>query len=79
MAVIPISLTNLQNTELHIKPRNDIPISYYQDYIGYNEVIGHINQSGKWSDFYRDAVNHEGKTIGEHEVKLIRLKVMEEE
>jgi len=77
IAVLPISLTNLQNTELHMKHRNDIPISYSQDYIGYHEVIGQINQSGKWSDFYRDAVNHEGKTVGEHEVKLIRLKVME--
>ena len=79
MAVIPISLTNLQNTELHMKNYNEVPISYHQDYIGYNEVISHINQSGKFSDFYRDAVNHEGKTVGEHEVKLIRLKVIEGE
>ena len=79
IAVIPISLTNLQNTELHVKNYNEIPTSYHQDYIGYNEVISHINQSGKFSDFYRDAVNHEGKTVGEHEVKLIRLKVIEGE
>ena len=79
MALFPISLTNLQNTELHIKNVNEVPISYHQDYIGYHEVIGHINKSGKFSDFYRDAVNHEGKNVGEHEVKLIRLKVVEDE
>ena len=79
IAVIPLSLTNLQNTELHVKNYNEMPTSYHQDYIGYNEVISHINQSGKFSDFYRDAVNHEGKTVGEHEVKLIRLKVIEGE
>jgi hypothetical protein len=79
MAVLPISLTNLQNTEIHMKRFSNIPISYHEDYIGYHEVINHINQSGKWADFYRNGVNHEGKTVGEHEVKLIRLKVIEGE
>jgi len=79
MAVFPLSLTNLQNTELHMKSFNEVPISYSQDYIGYHEAVGHINRSGKWSDFYRNAVNHEGKIVGEHEVKLIRLKVIESE
>lgn len=79
MAILPISLTNLQNTELHVKKFNDLPVSYHEDYLGYHQVVSQINQSGKWADFYRNAVNHEGKIVGEHEVKLIRLKVIESE
>jgi hypothetical protein len=79
MALFPISLTNLQNTELHIKNANELPVSYHEDFIGYHEVVGNVNKSGKFSNFYKDAINHKGKTVGEHEVKLIRLKVIEGE
>jgi len=79
MALFPISLTNLQNTELHIKNANELPVSYHEDFIGYHEVVGNVNKSGNFSNFYKDAINHKGKTVGEHEVKLIRLKVIEGE
>ncbi len=79
MALFPISLTNLQNTELHIKNVNELPVSYHEDFIGYHEVVGNVNKSGKFSNFYKDAINHKGKIVGEHEVKLIRLKVIEGE
>ena len=79
MALFPISLTNLQNTELHIKNANELPVSYHEDFIGYHEVVGNVNKSGKFSNFYKDAINHKGKIVGEHEVKLIRLKVIEGE
>ena len=79
MALFPISLTNLQNTELHIKNANELPVSYHEDFIGYHEVVGNVNKSGNFSNFYKDAINHKGKIVGEHEVKLIRLKVIEGE
>ena len=37
--------------------------------------INEITQSGSWTNFYRDAVDACGNSLGEHEVKSIRLKV----
>jgi hypothetical protein len=34
-----------------------------------------VNSSGKWTDWYRDAVNEKGETLGEHEVKVLKLSV----
>ena len=56
-----------------------MPVSYHEDFIGYHEVVGNVNKSGNFSNFYKDAINHKGKIVGEHEVKLIRLKVIEGE
>lgn len=74
VAIFPISLTNLQNTELHVKTPFDLENDHHDRYKGYSEKIQEITKTGKSSDFYRDAVNHLGETVGEHEVKLLRLK-----
>jgi hypothetical protein len=34
-----------------------------------------INSAGKWTDWYRDAVNEKGETLGEHEVRVLKLSV----
>ena len=41
----------------------------------YGKIVSDINKSGKWTDFYRDAVDHKRNSIGSHEVKALRLKV----
>ena len=40
----------------------------------YGETAERINQQGKWAGFYRNATDHLGNKIGEHELKVIRLK-----
>jgi hypothetical protein len=34
-----------------------------------------MNMKGIWSNFYRDAVDYLGNSVGNHEVKAIRLKI----
>jgi hypothetical protein len=39
--------------------------------------INEITKSGSWTNFYRDGVDACGNILGEHEVKSIRLKVID--
>jgi hypothetical protein len=34
-----------------------------------------LNSSGQWTDWYRDAVDENGKTRGQHETKTLKLYV----
>ena len=43
--------------------------------ISYGEAAQVINSSGKWTDWYRDAVNEKGESLGSHEVKALKLSV----
>jgi hypothetical protein len=36
-----------------------------------------MNQSGQWTDWYRDAVNEKGESLGKHETKVLRLSVID--
>lgn len=74
--IIPISLTELQDSEI-----------VFQEFVGeslsHSEQLDQMNtrneilKSGKWSNFYKNAINWKGKSVGEHEVNAIRLKVIE--
>ena len=77
-SVLPISLTEINNTELIIK-------SGYPDFMkdaDWNKKIKdrsassqEKNSKGEWTHFYRDAIDHNGEKMGEHEVKKILMKV----
>ena len=41
----------------------------------YGKASGEITQSGQWTNFYRDAVDHLGNSLGEHEVKTLKLSI----
>jgi hypothetical protein len=77
ISVIPISLSELQNSEVVMKQMTDLPLDYFNDKIGYSEAVVDINKSGLWSNFYRNATDHLGKILGKHEVKSLKLKVKE--
>lgn len=70
--IIPISLTDLNNSEVNIYSGEKFEKASY-DGIEYAKAIENINMSGKWSGFYRSATDHLGNKIGEHEVKALRL------
>jgi len=78
IAILPINLSDLQNSEVVFLPfsekkSNDLDMS------DYSNIIYEINRQGKWTDFYRNAVDHKGNKLGEHQVKAIRLSVTEKD
>lgn len=78
ISVIPISLGELNNSQMIMKSISDLPVNYFND-ADYSNVVYEMNRQGKWSNFYRDAVDHKGNKVGSHEVKSIRLRVIENE
>jgi hypothetical protein len=74
--IIPISLTSLKDESIEIKD-----FVFTQEYTdaqkNYGDAAQEVNKSGKWTDWYRDAINENGNSVGEHEVKSLKLKVVD--
>jgi len=73
--IIPISLTQLDNTSISIIDYVDINNERSKANIAYGEAAQVINQVGEWTDWYRNAINEKNESVGEHEVKTLRLLV----
>ena len=73
--LIPISLTNLNNTRIQIVDYKDEDRVREQENIAYGKAAQEVNKSGQWTDWYRDAVNEKGESLGSHEVKTLKLYV----
>jgi hypothetical protein len=43
----------------------------------YSKAGSESNAVGKWTNFYRNATDHLGVSLGKHQVKAIRLKVID--
>jgi hypothetical protein len=75
-AVLPISLTDLQESyEMEIiegLPEQE----YWQEVRKYGDIQEIKNGVGDWSKMYRDAVDYRGDSVGEHETKSIKLKTV---
>lgn len=76
-SIIPISLSNLNNSELILK---DISLLPKVNFVGkeYGEAYKEITDLGEWTNFYRNAIDHNGNKLGTHEVKVLRLKTTNE-
>jgi hypothetical protein len=76
-SILPISLNELNNSEIQIgvEPENE-KVSE-QELYEYSMAINEINKKFEWSDFYRDGVDHKGNKLGEHELKSLKFKVIE--
>ena len=70
---MPISLTKLKDIEVDIV-KADFDETYFLNNKAYDKKFNEINQSGRWTDFYRNATDHLGNSLGSHEVKALRLK-----
>lgn len=82
VAFMPISLGALQNSELIVDSIENMPVQ--SSLVSYNreehiEIVNKTVAAGKWTNFYRDAVDYLGNKIGSHEVKNIRLRVVDNE
>lgn len=73
--IIPISLTSLDNTAIDMYRYSDPDGLRHQAHKSYGEAAQEINMRGEWTDWYRDAINEKGETLGKHETKALRLKV----
>ena len=77
VAVMPVSLTGIQEYEAFVY-RGNPP---YQDDAWNTRMRARgaksqeLNGVGKWTHFYRDAVDHNGDQQGEHEAKKVIMKV----
>jgi hypothetical protein len=75
--IIPISLTMLNNTTININAYTDVDRVREKANREYGEAAQKINQSGQWTDWYRDAVNEKNESIGKHEAKILKLSVID--
>jgi hypothetical protein len=73
--IIPISLTNLNNTIIKIVDYKDEDRKRVEANISYGEAAQVINSTGQWTDWYRNAVNEKQESLGSHEVKTLKLGV----
>ena len=73
--VIPISLTAMDNTCIEIDKYKDIDRKREKADRSYGEAAQEINKAGKWTDWYRNAINEKGESLGNHEVKTLKLGV----
>lgn len=76
--IIPISLTNLNNTVIKISKHKDPERKREGSNISYGTASQVINTSGQWTDWYRNAVNEKQESLGSHEAKTLKLTVEEE-
>lgn len=76
ISIIPIDLSLVQYSEMIFEDESLLkkPDSDMSDYF---KVASEINRSGSWSDFYRNATDHYGKIIGKHQLKKIKMSVMD--
>jgi hypothetical protein len=73
--IIPISLTNLNNTIIEITNYKDENNKKGNSKRSYGEAAQKINSVGEWTDWYRNAVNEKEEVLGSHEVKTLKLIV----
>lgn len=74
VSIIPIGLTDIQNTDVKLYDAN-FSDDHYRKLSEYGRVSGEITKTGVWTNFYRDAVDHNGNKQGSHELKSLKLKV----
>lgn len=76
-SIIPISTKSIQDYKLTVKSGDPeyMDSSWGEKMKRRGEVSQELNMAGKWTHFYRDAVDHNGDKLGEHESKKIVLEV----
>lgn len=74
IALLPLNLEEIQNSIIQFDDIKNLDTRGF-DSDGYSRTLGKLNMNAKWSNFYRDAVDHLGNKLGKHQVKAIRLSV----
>lgn len=74
--IIPISITSLQDESIEIFNLENIQERSLRMQ-KYGDAAQELNKIGEWTDWYRNAVNEKGESIGSHEVKNLKLSVID--
>jgi hypothetical protein len=74
--IIPISVTSLKDESIEILDFDDIE-KRNQKMKSYGDAAQEVTKMGEWTDWYRNAVNEKGESIGSHEVKNLKLSVID--
>lgn len=72
--IIPIPLKEICDIEMDIY-QGIYSNEFNKEMQDYGIEAQKINQSGEWTDWYRNATNHKKENIGKHELKSIKLKI----
>lgn len=75
-ALLPISVSSLKDESIEILDFN-MTEEYQEAQQRYGDAAQILNKSGEWTDWYRDAVNEKGESLGSHEAKVLRLSVVD--
>lgn len=73
--IIPVSLTQMDNTSIDLFNYLDPERKRQNAQQSYGKASQILNTGGKWTDWYRDATNEKGESLGEHETKALKLYV----
>jgi len=73
--IIPISLGAMDNTSIEIFNYSDPDNKRQKANKMYGDAAQEVNVLGKWTDWYRDAINEKGESLGSHETKVLHLFV----
>jgi hypothetical protein len=73
--IIPISLTAINDTSIKMFDYSDPDRKRQTAHRLYGKAAQALNTVGEWTDWYRDAINEKGESLGSHEVKVLKLKV----
>jgi hypothetical protein len=76
VSIIPIGLSDLQDTEVNLYIEN-FSYEHFAKISEYAKASHEISKKQTWTNFYRDAVDHEGNKQGNHELKSLKLKVID--
>lgn len=73
--IVPISLTELNHSSISIVRYSDPGNLRSRATTEYGDAAQKMNSAGKFTDWYRDAINEKNESIGSHEIKALRLHV----
>jgi hypothetical protein len=77
ISIIPLNLKSINNSEIKFKNISKMPKQKFNNN-EYSKSVQEITSSGAWTNFYRNATDHKGNKIGEHELKSLKLRVINE-
>jgi hypothetical protein len=72
--LLPISLTSMSNIELNLNNFN-MDNQWYKNNEERGKVAYELNKNGEWTNWYRNATDHNNIQIGDHEVKSLKLTI----
>lgn len=73
--IIPLSLSELKDSVINVDDYVSNPAEEAK-HKAYGDAASELTSKGQWTDWYRNAINEKGESVGEHEVKSLKLKTV---